>query len=157
MTYRPTANQTRDLRALTGAGYKACYDALISSVGDMEKAQDILHQQGVERGKKRQKSTSEGAVFSYIHHDSRIGVILELNCETDFVARTDDFKRLGNDLAMYIASANPAYFDIVPMPFGEERFVKDPSITVGDLVNTVAARLGETIRVKRFQRFEVGG
>lgn len=156
MSFRSTASQTADLRALTGAGYKACYDALIASVGDMDKAQDILHQQGVERGKNRQKRTSEGAVFSYIHHDGRIGSIVELNCETDFVARTDDFKRLGNDLAMHIASDNPAYFDIVPLSFGEERFVKDPSITVEDLINGVAAKVGETIRVKRFQRFEVG-
>ena len=117
--------------------------------------------------KKSSRATEEGLVASYIHSGGRIGSIIEVNCETDFVARTDDFKNLAHDLAMQVAAMSPAAVYLDEDSDGvegsnedsclvEQNFIKDQSIKVKDVVNEVAARVGENIKVKRFSRFSIG-
>src|SRR5215211_6466579 len=97
-----------ELRVRTGAGMMDCKRALEESSGDMEKASEILRKKGIAKAEKRTgKSASQGVVVSYIHHNAQVGVLLELNCETDFVARTDEFQQLARDLALHVASADP--------------------------------------------------
>ena len=111
-----TAEMVRDLREKTGAGMMDCKKALTETNGDMEKAIDILRQKGLaSAAKKSGRSASEGLVGSYIHMD-KIGVMVEINCETDFVARTDDFRALVKDIAMHIAAANPQYVSREEVP-----------------------------------------
>ena len=105
-----TAEMVKELRDKTGAGMMDCKRALAETEGDFEKAVDLLRQKGLAVAAKREaKIASEGIVTSYIHTGGKIGVLVELNCETDFVARTDEFKELGHDLAMHIAWSNPSY------------------------------------------------
>ena len=105
-----TANQVKELREKTGAGMMDCKKALEETGGDIEKAVDLLRKKGLaEAAKKAGRTAKEGIVTSYIHHNRRVGVLLELNCETDFVARTDQFEQLAKDIAMHIAMANPQY------------------------------------------------
>jgi elongation factor Ts len=97
-----------ELRTRTGAGMMDCKRALEESAGDMEKASEILRKKGIAKAEKRTgKTASQGLVVSYIHHNAQVGVLLELNCETDFVARTDEFGQLARDIALHIASADP--------------------------------------------------
>ena len=111
-----SAEVVRDLREKTGAGMMECKKALVESKGDFEKAIDTLRQKGLATAaKKSGRSASEGLIGSYIHMD-RIGVMIEVNCETDFVARTDDFKGLVKDIAMHIAAANPTYLSREEVP-----------------------------------------
>ncbi|HQF57525.1 MAG TPA: translation elongation factor Ts [Candidatus Magasanikbacteria bacterium] len=105
-----TASEIAQLRAKTGAGMMDCKNALEEAAGNMDQAIDILRKKGIAKAAKRaDKITAEGLVYSYIHGEGRIGVLLELNCETDFVAKTDQFKNLANDIAMHIAATNPKY------------------------------------------------
>jgi elongation factor Ts len=105
-----SAQLVKDLRERTGAGFSACKDALIESKGDLEQAITILRKKGQAAAqKKSQRATSEGLVGSYIHAGGKIGVLLELNCESDFVARTDDFQRLCHDIAMHVAALDPRF------------------------------------------------
>ena len=107
-----TAKDVQELRQRTGAGMMECKRALEETGGDMEKAVDFLRTKGIAKAEKRVgKQTSEGMIASYIHHNGRIGVLVEINCETDFVARTDDFKTLARELALHIASAAPVSVD----------------------------------------------
>lgn len=163
----PTVQQIKALRAETGAGIMDCKRALIDSDGDIDKAKDILRELGIATAaKKASRATNEGLVESYIHSGGRIGAIVEVNCETDFVARTDDFKGLAHDLAMQIAAMSPSYVDIdgtedsdslPPESFlMQQTFIKDPSRTIKDLVNEAVGRLGENIQVRRFTRFSLG-
>ncbi len=100
--------QVSDLRVQTGAGMMDCKKALEEAGGDMERAVELLRKKGIAKAEKRTgKSTSQGVVVSYIHHNGQVGVLLELNCETDFVARTDDFQQLARDIALHVASADP--------------------------------------------------
>ena len=148
----------RKLRAMTGAGILDCRNALQEADGDNSKAQSILREKGLASvAKKASRAAAEGMVESYIHSGSRIGVLLELNCETDFVARTDEFRELAHDLAMQVAAMDP---DIVRADDGDEgvslmeqSFVKDPSKSIQDLVNDAIAKLGENIQVRRFIRY----
>ena len=148
----------RKLRAMTGAGILDCRNALQEADGDNSKAQSILREKGLASvAKKASRAAAEGVVESYIHSGSRIGVLLELNCETDFVARTDEFRELAHDLAMQVAAMDP---DIVRADDGDEgvslmeqSFVKDPSKSIQDLVNDAIAKLGENIQVRRFIRY----
>lgn len=111
-----SAEMVRDLREKTGAGMMDCKKALTETGGDMEKAIDILRQKGLaSAAKKSGRSASEGLIGSYIHMD-KIGVMVEINCETDFVARTDDFRELVKDVAMHIAAANPSYVSREEVP-----------------------------------------
>jgi len=156
------------LRGRTGAGIMDCKQALQQANGDLHEAEEILRDQGIASAVKRaSRDTNEGLVESYIHSGARIGAMVEVNCETDFVARTPDFKALAHDLAMQVAAMSPVYVDNVDIPDGEEvdpqqaclmqqSFIKDPTQTVQDLVRAAVGKLGENVRVRRFARFSLG-
>ena len=194
-----TAEMVKELREKTGAGVMDCKQALAESAGDLEKAIDYLRRKGLSDAAKRGgRTTSEGVIGSYIHPGGKIGVLLEVNCESDFVARTEEFQGLVKDLAMQIAAANPLYLRREDVPEDlrtreqniyaaqaqeggkpekiverivqgklekfiqevcllEQSFVKDPDITVNQLVSSKVAKLGENIVVRRFQRYQLGG
>ena len=187
-----------ELRQRTGAGVSDCKKALEESHGDMNKAMELLRKKGIAKAEKRAgRSASQGLVVSYIHHNGQVGVLLELNSETDFVARTDGFKELAKEIALHIASADPIAVSAEDIPaeviererriaeeqvaaegkpeavrakivegkirkFLEERvlmdqkFVKDETRTVGQLVKEVSGKVGEAIAVRRFARFKIG-
>ncbi|OPZ23005.1 MAG: Elongation factor Ts [candidate division BRC1 bacterium ADurb.BinA364] len=105
-----SASMVKDLRDATSAGMMDCKKALTEAKGDMDRAKELLREWGIARSDKRAgREAREGLIISYIHHSGKVGVLLELNCETDFVARTDKFRELGNDLAMHIAAASPQF------------------------------------------------
>jgi elongation factor Ts len=196
-TYKPTADDVKRLRDDTGAGMIDCRNALVKSEGDLGKAKVLLQEQGQAKAeKKAERSANEGLVGSYIHTGGKVGVLVEINCETDFVARNDKFKDLVRDVAMHIAAMPATYLsrEAVPpekvaelraefvkqVPDGkppavaekivegklnkwfedhvvlEQSFVKDDSITVGELVNGVSGVLGEKMSVRRFAKFALG-
>jgi len=160
----------KELRDLTGAGMLECKLALTEAEGDIEKAQQILREKGIQMAaKKAERPTAQGLIHAYIHHDGRAGAMVELNCETDFVARTDDFRRLAQDIAMQVVAMNPRYLspDDIPddaegssdpseLSLLQQPFIKDESLTIQDLVTEVIRKTGENIRVRRFARFELG-
>ncbi len=165
------AISTEDVRALrqaTNAGIMDCKRALEEAGGDFEKAKVILRERGLALAEKRAgRVASQGLVESYIHAGGRIGAMVEVNCETDFVARTDAFRELTHDIAMQVAATGPAYLALDEVPAdveGDPRelallsqsFIKDPSRTVADLVNEVISKTGENVKVRRFARFELG-
>jgi len=180
-----TTQMVKDLREQTGAGIMDAKRALESAGGDFTKASQIIRQQGLDRAeKKSDRAASQGLVWSYIHggqagqSGGRIGTLVEVNCETDFVARTDDFRTLARDLAMQIAATNPRYISPDDIPadvlvkgeaeFGDREkfveqvallaqpFVKDPKRTIQDLIKEQVGKLGENIVVRRYARFELG-
>ena len=163
-----TIEMVKELREKTGAGVMATKKALEESGGDMEGAVKLLADLGLAAAAKRaDRETAEGVVGSYVHTGSRIGALVEINCETDFVARTPEFTELAHDIAMQVAAMAPEYVgnDDVPDDAGEvpaerilleQAFIKDPAKTVQDLVAEVAARVRENVRVKRFSRFALG-
>jgi elongation factor Ts len=163
-----SADDVKELRERTGAGVMDCKRALEEAGGDLDRAAAVLQEKGIASAEKRaQRETSQGLVESYIHAGGRIGAMVEINCETDFVARTDAFRALAHDLAMQIAATNPLSVsdeDLPPDAEGDraqlcllqQSFIKDESRTVGDLVKDVIAQTGENIRVRRFARFELG-
>lgn len=163
-----TVDQIKELRERTSAGVMDCKRALDEAGGDLDKAENLLREQGIASAAKRSsRDTNEGVIETYIHSGGRIGAIVEINCETDFVARTDDFKALAHDLAMQVAAMAPVHVDTNPDEEGGEPnppetsllsqpFIKDPSKTIQDLVNESVGRLGENIRVRRFTRFALG-
>ncbi len=117
MATKVSAKEVSALRARTGVGMMECKKALQETEGDLEKAVDLLRQKGMaQAGKRAGRVTSEGVIGSYVHFNGRIGVLVELNCETDFVARTDDFRDLANDLAIHVASANPVSVSTEQVP-----------------------------------------
>jgi elongation factor Ts len=192
------AQLVKKLRELTGAGFNDCRAALIEAAGDLEKAISILRKKGqAAAAKKAQREASEGLVGSYIHAGGKIGVIVEINCESDFVARTEAFQHLCHEVAMHIAALDPRYVrreDVTAEMLEKEReiyreqaratgkpdpvvekivtgkmekfyeenclyeqhFIKDESVTIGELVSQHVAKLGENITVRRFVRFKVG-
>ena len=145
-----------------------CKRALEEAGGDLDRASDLLRQWGLATvAKKASRSTHEGLIDAYVHGVGNIGVLVEVNCETDFVARTEEFKVLAHNLALQVAAMNPEVvdderpLDDLDSSGGEPRlmhqpFVKDPSRTIRDLVADVTARVGEKIVVKRFTRFQIG-
>ncbi len=161
-----SAAQVKELREQTGAGIMECKRALETTGGDMAKAAQILKEQGLARAAKRsERKALQGTIDSYIHAGGRIGVIVEVNCETDFVARTDDFKQLAHDIAMQVAATNPrivgnedgASEDVAPEDILlKQPFIKDPTMSVEDLVKGTIAKTGENIVIRRFSRFELG-
>jgi elongation factor Ts len=163
-----TAQSVKELRVLTDAGVMDCRRALEEATGDIEKARGILSRNGVVAAAKRQsREVNQGIVEAYIHSGNRIGVLLELNCETDFVARTEDFKDLAHNLAMQIAAMAPEYVSVEEFSSGETRdasevcllsqsYVKEPDRTIQDLVDEVRTKTGENVRVRRFTRFALG-
>ena len=158
----------KELRTDSGAGVMECRSALVDTAGDKEKALQILKEKGLLKAeKKAQRATTQGLVEAYVHTGGRVGAMIELSCETDFVARTDEFKTLAHCLAMQIAAMAPQYVSQEEVPAGTEvdvpaacllqqPFIKDPTRTVKDLVVEIVARVGENIRVRRFTRFELG-
>ena len=156
------------LRNETGAGIMDCKRALEDAKGDLERAKEILRAQGIaSAAKKASRTTNDGLIESYIHSGSHIGALVEVNCETDFVARTPDFKELAHGVAMQVAAMSPLYLDSSDIPEGEKAdpeevclmqqpYIKDPTKTVQDLVKEVVGKLGENIRVRRFVKFSLG-
>ena len=167
MAISPT--HVKELRELTGAGMLDCKKALEDAKGDLERAKEILRKKGIDvAARKAERATAEGLVHAYIHHNSRLGVLIEVNCESDFVARTDDFRALVQQLAIQIAGADPVYVSKDEMPAGSKEdpkaavlllqpLLQDESKTVQELVNDTIAKTGENIRVRRFARFQLGG
>lgn len=161
-------DQIKALRELTGAGIMECKRALQEARGDFAQAQQILKGKGMARAEKQAgRETREGLVEAYIHSGSRMGAILELSCETDFVARLPEFKELAHQLAMQIVAMAPHYVDRSEMPGEDGRnpeevcllqqpYIKDDSRAVQELVKDLAARVGENIRVRRFARLALG-
>jgi len=174
-----TANEVKVLREQTGAGIMECKRALEEAGGNMAKATEILRQQGLAKAEKKAgRTAAQGLIEPYIHAGGRIGSLVEVNCETDFVARTADFKTLAHDIAMQVAATSPRYLSEDEIPeadwagleseFGDRRraieavslldqpFIRDSRATVRDLVKAAIGKLGENIVVSRFSRFEVG-
>ena len=163
-----SAALVKELRERSGAGVMECKKALQEAGGDIERAMAVLQQRGMALAEKRMhRETAQGLVECYIHAGGRLGAMVEVNCETDFVARTDDFKRLARDLAMQVVASSPLSVSEEDLPSGAEGdpgelcllrqpFIKDESRTVQEVVKEVIARTGENIRVRRFARFELG-
>jgi len=193
-----SATQVKELREKTGAPMMDCKQALAEAKGDIEQAVVLLRKKGVSvAAKKAARVTSEGSVASYIHAGGKIGVLVEVNCESDFVARTEDFKELIHDIAMHIAASDPKFVrkeDVTPETFEREKdiyraqaiasgkrpdiadkmvegkmakfyeevclieqpFIKDQTISVGQLIAGKIVKLGENVAVRRFARFKVG-
>lgn len=159
----------KQLREQSGAGVMECRNALVDAEGHLEKALDILKKQSlVKVEKKKDRAAAQGIIESYVHAGGRIAAMVELNSETDFVARTSEFKQLAHDIAMQVAAMEPQYVTDEEVPEGSDldpasvvllsqAFIKDPSVTIRDLVNQLIAKTGENIKVSRFARFEVGG
>jgi elongation factor Ts len=188
----------KELRDRTGAGIMDCKKALIEAQGDIEKAIEVLRKLGLAKAEKKlDREAKDGRVDAYIHHGAKLGVLIEVNCETDFVASTDEFKELVHNLALQVAATNPIAVkreDIPPEIIEREKriyeeqarkegkpekviekivqgrlekfyqevclleqpYIKDPNITVGELIKQYIAKLGENIVVKRFARFKIG-
>lgn len=145
-------DKIKQLRAETFVSYAMCKSALDEAEGDIVKAREILKRKGAEVAlKKADRDTSEGNVFSYVHHNKKIAAIVTLLCETDFVAKSDGFQELGNGLAMHIASTNPEDKDALM----NAAFIKDPSNTIDQLIKGLILQLGENISIGEFTRFEV--
>ncbi len=139
------------LREITGAGIMECKKALDEAKGDVEKAQSIIMERGlVKAEKKADRKTGAGILESYLHNN-RVGVLLDLRCETDFVVRSEPFRALAHDLVMQIAAMNPQD----PTALLKQEYVKDPSLTVEQLVKGVIAKVGENVKVERFCRYEL--
>jgi elongation factor Ts len=192
------AQLVKELRERTGAGFSDCRAALVEAECDIEKAIAILRKKGqAAAAKKAMREASEGLVGSYIHAGGKIGVLVELNCESDFVARTDAFHQLSHDIAMHIAALDPRYVrreEVTPEMLEKERdiykaqalatgkpeavvekivngkmekfyeenclyeqhYIKDESVTIGEMITQAIAKLGENISIRRFVRFKVG-
>ena len=197
-TMEINAAMVKKLRDATGAGMMECKAALTEANGNMEEATTILRKRGLAQAtKKAGRSTNEGLIGSYIHMGGKIGVLAEVNCESDFVARTDDFQNLAREIAMHIAAASPQYVrreDVPAEVLERERgiyrgqmegqnkpaqviekivegklnsfyeqvclldqpSIRDPKVTIGQVVQAAIARLGENISIARFVRFKLG-
>ncbi len=197
VAYQPKADEIKKLRELTDAPMMDCKKALVDAGGDMDKAKDELLKRGAAQAqKKAERVANEGLVASYIHAGGKIGVLVEVNSETDFVARNPKFGELTRDIAMHIAAMSPQYIDRESVPAGviddvrkeltagvpagkppevaqriiegklnkwyeehcllDQPFVKDDSMSVADLINSVVGVLGEKIKVRRFTKFALG-
>lgn len=192
-----SASMVKELREKTGAGMMDCKKALVDTNGDMEKAVEVLREKGLAKAaKKSGRVAAEGLVDSYIH-GGRIGVLVEVNSETDFVAKNDEFKQFVRDMAMQVAASNPQYIRREDVPAEiiekekeilrvqalnegkpekivdkmvegridkyfkeicllEQNFIKDPDVTIQDVLNDKIAKIGENISIRRFVRYEVG-
>ncbi len=193
-----SADLIKELRERTGAGILDCKKALEKTGGDIEKAVEELRKMGIAKAdKKLSRETKEGLIEAYIHPGAKLGVLVELNCETDFVANTKEFKELAHNIAMQIAAQAPSFVKREDIPqeviekekeiyreqlknsgkpeqviekivegklekfyeeacLYEQAYIKDPSITVEELIKSHIAKFGENIRVKRFARFRIG-
>ena len=144
-------DQILRLREETGAGIMDCKRAFADAKGDVEKARKILRDKGIATAQKKgSREAREGQIISYIHAGGKIGVLLEVGCETDFVARNDVFQRFARDVAMQIAAQTEE------LPLLDQKFIKDPAKTIRDYMTETVARLGENIVIRHFIRFRVG-
>lgn len=160
--------KVKDLREQSGAGVMECRNALLEAEGDMAKASQILKQRSVFKvERKRGRVASQGLIETYVHAGGRIGAMVELNCETDFVARTKEFKELAHHLAMQVAAMDPQFTSLEEAPAGADidakvaclllqPDIKEPSMTVQDIIDQTIAKVGENIKVSHFVRYEVG-
>ena len=158
----------RTLRDQTGAGIMDCKQALEDSEGNLDRAVEALRTKGLaDTAKRVGRATNEGVIESYIHTGGRVGAIVELGCESDFVARMDEFRGMAHDIAMQVAAMAPDYLDREEIEEGDERppaqvallaqpFIKNSSSSVGEMVRELAAKTGENVKVIRFQRLAVG-
>ena len=158
----------KELREQSGAGIMECRNALIAAEGSIEKAIDILKEQSlVKVEKKKNRIAAQGIIESYIHTGGQIGAMVELNCETDFVARTPEFKELAHNIAMQIAAMSPECVAAENIPEGSDldpksaalllqAYIKDPTLSILDIINQTIAKVGENIKISRFARFEIG-
>jgi len=163
----PTSS-IREMRDRCGAGIMDCRKALLEAGGDMEKALQVLRQQSLfQAEKKAKRSVSDGVIEAYIHAGGRIGAMVEVNCETDFVARTDEFKELAHNLAMQVAAMCPEFISSEEISEGADidpqaaclllqPYIKDPQKSIQDIITETIAKVGENIKVSRFARFELG-
>jgi elongation factor Ts len=193
-----SAKLVKDLREKTGAGMMDCKNALVEAKGDMDQAVVVLRKKGLASAqKKAARVAAEGMIGHYIHAGGKLGVLVEVNCETDFAARSEEFQVLVKDIAMHIAAQNPLFVKREDVPaevlekekeiykdqarasgkppniidkiaegklesyyemacLYDQKFVKDPNITVKDLINNLVAKIGENIQVRRFARFKTG-
>ncbi|OGX37146.1 MAG: translation elongation factor Ts [Omnitrophica WOR_2 bacterium RIFCSPHIGHO2_02_FULL_52_10] len=169
-----TAEMIKELREMTSCGVIECKKALEEAKGDFEAAQKILRKRGLElAAKKGGRTANEGRIEAYIHPGAKIGVLVEVNCETDFVAKNDDFCKFTRDIAMHIAATSPKYVKSEDVPADvlakeqdsdsfikekcllEQPFVRDPAKTIRDYLNELIARIGENIFINRFTRYKV--
>ena len=158
----------KELRNRTSAGIADCKSVLAETSCDIEKSIEILKQRGsTTADKKKYRITTEGVIEAYIHHTKRIGSLVELNCETDFVARTPEFKELARDLAMQVAATSPQFITCEEMPpeieldtqvvcLLSQPFIKEPTTNVEELIIETITKVGENIKVRNFARFELG-
>ena len=168
MSLKTPINKVRELREQSGAGIMACKNALLETEGDMKKAFEILKERSLfQVQKKAERSTTQGIIEAYIHTGGTIGAMVEVNCETDFVARTNELKGLAHHLAMQVAAIHPKFVSREEIPKGVDiepegaclllqPYIKDPDKTVQDIINETIAKVGENIKVSRFARFELG-
>ncbi len=146
--------EVQRLRAETNAGVMDCKRALEDADGDYDKAKALIKERGLEKAaKKSEREANEGIVASYIHAGGKVGALVELSSETDFVARNEDFRRLAQEIAMQVAAMSPADVD----ELYTQPYIRDASKTIKDLVSGLAASVGENVMVRRFQRFALGG
>lgn len=163
-----SVTQIKELREKTSAGVIDCKNALLEADGDLDKASELLWQKGLAKAEgKAERVASQGLIEAYIHTGGRLGVILEVNCESDFVAHTDEFKELAHNLALQVAATAPQFIYADEVPEGsyldpkevsllEQPFVKDESKTIKEIIAETISKTGENISVKRFTRFELG-
>ena len=159
-----TAKLIKELRDNTGAGIMDAKKALEESNGDLEKASKILAEKGLASAEKRiGRATENGVIESYIHTGGRIGSLVELSCETDFVARTEEFIKCAKEIAMQVAAMNPISINKEDNKEYEDEqilvlqaYIRDSSKTVGEVVKELSARVGENIVIKKIHRFEIG-
>jgi len=163
-----TTEQIKNLREESGAGVMDCRNALKETNGDKAKALELLQQKGFLKAQKSAgRAAKQGLVESYIHSAGRIGSLVEINCETDFVARTTEFQELAHNIAMQVAAMAPEYLSKDECPSGEEidfqnaclllqPYIKDQTKTIQDIVTELIAKTGENIVISRFARFELG-
>jgi len=170
-----SVDSIRELRNMTCASVAHCKEALEETKGDIKKAAELLRKRGLEIAAKRQdKAVKEGRIEAYVHLGNKIGVLLEVDCESDFVARNSEFCQFTKDLSMQITACNPAYIKKEDVPAAilrkeknkeefiknncllEQPFVKDPSITIKDYLGSLITKVGENIVIRRFIRYKVG-
>jgi len=163
-----TTERIKELRDKSGAGIMDCRNALMKTAGDFDKALEVLKQNVIAKvEKKSQRIAEQGIVEAYLHTGSKIGAMVEINCETDFVARTEVFKTLAHNIAMQVAAQEPICISEDQLPKDNETaaevacllkqpFIRNPEFTIQDLINEAIGKTGENIKVKRFARFELG-
>lgn len=170
-----SAHLVKELREQTCCGVMDCRKALEEAGGDIEKAKRLLHKRGLEIAQKKAgRVASQGRIEAYVHLGCKIGVLVEVNCESDFVAKNEDFTRFTKDVSMQVAAANPKYLKREDIPAAvlektekkeefikancllEQPFIKDLNITIKDLLTSLVAKIGENIVIRRFTRFQIG-